>query len=131
METPEIHEVSQFSGRRVVRDSVILMIIGVTYEAAAQRSFAGVLSLTGAGLVAIINFRWLEALVERVVQAGQPRFDLGSVLRLLGRLALLGCIIAAMAWLPRIDGVAVALGFTCVVIALLAESFRWAREGGG
>jgi hypothetical protein len=81
--------------------------------------------------VAIINFRWLEALVERVVHAGQPRLDLGSVLRLIGRLALLGCVIAAMAWLPQVDGAAVALGFTSVVIALLAESFRWAREGGG
>jgi hypothetical protein len=107
------------------------MAIGVIYEALIQRSVAGALSLTGAGLVAIINFRLLEALVERVVQAGQPKFDLGSVLQLIGRFALVGCIMLGLAYLPRIDGVAVALGFTSVVIALLAESVRWARAGGG
>jgi hypothetical protein len=32
---------------------------------------------------------------------------------------------------PRIDGVAVALGFTTLVVAIVIEGLRHARAGGG
>ena len=87
--------------------------------------------MTGAGLVAMINFRWLEVIVHRVVQPDRPRFDRWTVLRLLGRLTLLAIVFAAFLIVPRIDAVAVALGFSTLVVALVVEGLRRARVGGG
>ncbi len=91
----------------------------------------GALSLTAAGLVAMINFRWLEVIVHRVVQPGKPRFDGWTVLRILGRLTLLAGILAALLLVPRVDAVAVAFGFSTLVVALVIEGLRRARVGGG
>jgi len=81
--------------------------------------------------VAMINFRWLEVIVHRVVQPGKPRLDRWTVLRILGRLILLSGMLAALLLVPRIDAVAVALGFTTLVVALVIEGLRHARVGGG
>ena len=81
-----------FSSRRVVILAGVLVIIGALVELIVRRSIEGALSLTAAGVVAIINFRWLEALVGRVIQPGRPQLDRGSALRFLARLALLGVV---------------------------------------
>ena len=81
--------------------------------------------------MAIINFRWLELVVERVVQPGKPRYDLSSILRITGRFGLLACVLAALVWVPQIDPVAVALGFSAPVVALVVEGVRRGRDGGG
>jgi hypothetical protein len=121
-----------FSGRRVVILAGVLVIVGAVVELIVRHSIESALSLTGAGVVAIINFRWLEALVGRVIQPGKPQVDSGSVLRFLARLALLGLVMAALVLVPRVDGVAIVLGFSSVVVALIVEGVRWARvEGGG
>ena len=87
--------------------------------------------MTAAGTVAIINFRWLEVVVQRVVQPGRPSFTVSSILRIIGRFALLGVVLAALVWVPQIDPVAVALGFTALVVALIIEGVRGGRVGGG
>ena len=87
--------------------------------------------MTAAGAVAIINFRWLEMVVERVVQPDRPSYDLTSIFRIIGRFALLAGMLAAIAWLPHIDPVAVVLGFSAPVAALIIEGVRGSRFGGG
>ena len=87
--------------------------------------------MTAAGVVAIINFRWLEVIVHRVVQPGKPRLDRWTVLRFLGRLILLAIIFAAFLMIPRIDAVAVAFGFSTLVLAIIIEGLRHMRLGGG
>lgn len=87
--------------------------------------------MTAAGAVAIINFRWLEVVLMRVVQPGVPHFDFGSALRIFGRMALFGVLMAALLWVPNIDAIGVALGFSALVIALVVEAYRWGRVGGG
>lgn len=87
--------------------------------------------MTAAGLVAMINFRWLEVIVHRVVQPGTARFDRWTMLRILGRMALLACIFAALLMVPRIDPVAVAVGFSTLVVALIIEVLRQPQAGGG
>jgi len=131
MTSGEPHESDGFSPRRVVRLAVVLVVVGAAAELLLRRSLAGALSLTAAGVVAIINFRWLEVILRQVVQPGQPRFDSWSVLRILGRLALLAGIFAALLWAPRIDAVAVALGFSALVVALVVEGLRRAGVRGG
>ena len=95
------------------------------------RSISGAVSLTAAGVVAIINFRWLEVIVHRVIQPGKPRLDRWTVLRFLGRLILLAIIFAAFLMIPRIDAVAVAFGFSTLVLAIIIEGVRHMRLGGG
>ncbi len=125
------NETGDFSSVRVLRITAILVVVGAVVELVLFRTWMGALSLTAAGLVAMINFRWLEVIVHRVVQPGKPRFDRWTVLRILGRLTLLAGVLAALAWVPRTDGIAVALGFTTLVVALVIEGLRHARAGGG
>ena len=120
-----------FSGKRVALLAAAISIVGGLAYGLFRHSFSGGLSLTAAGAVAIINFRWLEVVLMRVVQPDVPQFDGGSALRLLGRMALFGVLMAALLWVPDIDAIGVALGFSALVIALVIEAFRWGRVGGG
>jgi hypothetical protein len=126
---PEIED--DFSTDRVIRTTAILVFLGAVVELVLFRTWMGAFCLTAAGLVAIVNFRWLEVIVHRVVQPGKPRFDRWTVLRFLGRLILLVAIFAAFLLVPRIDAVAVALGFSTLVVAIVIEGLRQARVGGG
>ncbi len=120
-----------FSFRRVLRTTAVLVVLGAIVELVLFRTWVGALSLTAAGLVAMINFRWLEVIVHRVVQPGKTQFDGWTVLRILGRLTLLAGILAALVMVPRVDAVAVAFGFSTLVVALVIEGLRQARVGGG
>jgi hypothetical protein len=120
-----------FSTRRVLRITAALVVFGAVAELVLFRTWIGALCLTAAGLVAMINFRWLEVIVHRVVQPGKPRVDRWTVLRFLGRLTLLAVIFAAFLVIPRIDAIAVALGFSTLVVAIVIEGLRQARVGGG
>ncbi len=120
-----------FSSKRVEMLAAAIAIVGGLAYGLLRHSLSSGLSLTAAGAVAIINFRWLEVVLMRVVQPGAPHFDGGSALRLLGRMALFGVLMAALLWVPNIDAVGVALGFSALVIALVVEAFRWGRAGGG
>ena len=128
-QTPQIED--DFSTDRVVRITAVLVFLGAVAELVLFRTWMGAFCLTAAGLVAMINFRWLEVIVHRVVQPGRPRFDRWTVLRILGRLALLAIVFAALLMVPRIDAVAVAIGFSTLVLALVIEGLRQARVGGG
>jgi len=124
-------EGSGFSLAKVIRLAWILVFLGAVSELVIFRSISGALCLTAAGTVAIINFRWLEMVIERVVQPGSPRYDPSSIFRIIGRLALLAGLLAAIAWLPQIDPVAIVLGFSALVAALIIEGVRGSRVGGG
>jgi hypothetical protein len=131
MASRETNDGDQFSFSSVVWIAAALVVVGAIAELLFWRSWEGALSLTAAGLVAIINFRWLEVIVHRVVQPGKPRFDRWTLLRILGRLSLLAGVFAALLMVPRIDPVAVAIGFSTLVLALVIEGLRHVRVGGG
>ncbi len=116
---------------RVVRTSWVLVAAGAIGMLILRKSLPSAVSLTAAGGVAIINFRWLEAVLQRVLQPGKPQFDSRSVLTIVGRFALLAGLFAALLLIPGIDFVAVALGFSALVAALIFEGLRWGRVGGG
>lgn len=125
------HDLTAFSSRRVALLAWLLVALGVVYELAVRRSVAGASSLTVGGAVAIINFRWLEGVLQRVIQPGEPHFDRSSLLRILGRMLLFAALLVTLLWVPQIEPVAVALGVSALVVALIVEGFRWARTGGG
>jgi hypothetical protein len=120
-----------FSVRRVLWITGSLVVFGAVIELVLFRTWIGALSLTAAGVVAMINFRWLEVIVHRVLQPGQADLDRWTVLRVLGRFSLLACVMAALLWVPRIDPVAVTLGFSTLVVALVVEGLRGDRVRGG
>ena len=120
-----------FSTRRVIRITAVLVVLGAVAELVLFRTWMGALCLTAAGLVAMINFRWLEVIVHRVVQPGKPRLDRWTVMRFLGRLILLAIIFAAFLVIPRIDAVAVAFGFSTLVVAIIIEGLRQSWVEGG
>lgn len=120
-----------FSSKNVGYLAAVLSVVGGLAYALFRHSLSSGLSLTAAGAVAIINFRWLEVVLTRVVQPGEPHFDWGSVLGIFGRMTLFGVLMTALLWVPHIDAVGVALGFSVLVIALVVEAFRWGRAGGG
>jgi len=125
------HDGDDFSTSRVIRVTAYLVFLGAVAELVLFRTWIGALSLTAAGLVAMINFRWLEVIVHRVVQPEKPRLDRWTVLRFFGRLMLLAFVFAAFLVIPRIDAVAVAFGFSTLVIAIVIEGLRQVRVGGG
>jgi hypothetical protein len=120
-----------FSSRRVALVAAALVAVGALLEIVVRRSVAGAVSLTAAGAVAIINFRWLEGLVQRVVQPGRPQVDWRSALRFLARALLLAVAAGMLLWAPRVDYAAVALGVTALVVGVVAEGVRWGRDEGG
>jgi hypothetical protein len=122
---------SGFSLGNVNRLAWFFVFLGAVSELVIFLSISGALCLTAAGTVAIINFRWLEMVVQRVVQADRPKYDLASIFRIIGRFALLAGVLAAVAWMPQIDPVAIVLGFSAPVVALTVEGVRQSRFGGG
>ena len=120
-----------FSMERVTWLALGLSVLGGVVYLVVLRSFSGALSLTAAGAVAIVNFRWLEGVLNRVLQPGSPRFSGSSLVRIAGRMLLFGGLLAALVWIPKIDPVAVVLGFSTLVVALVVEGIFWARVGGG
>ena len=131
MSRPAGDERGDFSPARVLRTTAVLVLLGALVELVLFRTWVGAVSLTAAGVVAMINFRWLEVIVHRVVQPGTSRFDRWTVLRILGRMALLAGLFAALLAVPRVDPVAVAVGFSTLVAALIIEGLRQVRVGGG
>ncbi len=120
----------EFSGRRVVVLAAVLVATGVVFELGLRGSVAGALSLTGAGAVAIINFHWLEVLLGAMLQPGRPRFSRSVVFRMGLKALLLLAFFAAFVMVPQVEPVAVALGFSTLVVALLVEAVRWGMKGG-
>jgi hypothetical protein len=121
----------EFSPGRVVRVAATLVAVGVLVELVILRSIPGAVSLTAAGVVAIINFRWLEVVLNRVIQPGAPRFDSRSIIRFTARLLLLGAVLAAVLLIPGIDPVGLVVGFSTLVAAIVIETVRAGLRGGG
>ena len=108
-----------------------MVVVGALAELVLFRTWIGAVSLTAAGLVAMINFRWLEVIVHRLIQPGKARLDRWTLLRIIGRLILLAGILAALVVVPGFDAVAVACGFSTLVVALVIEGLRQGSVGGG
>jgi len=104
--------------------TAVLSLAGGLLWGLYRRSAASGLSLTGTGALAIINFRWLEAILSGVLQAPSPRIDGGVVLRFAGRMLVLAVLLAALFFISSVDGAGVALGYSCLVAAVIFEGLR-------
>ena len=82
----------------------------------------GLIGLTCSGLVTMINFLWLEEIVEALLQP-TPRRHLGRLtVRTLSRYALLGVALLVTIFVARMNAVSVLLGFSVVVVGIMGEA---------
>ena len=82
----------------------------------------GLIGLTCSGLVTMINFLWLEEIVETLLQPAQHR-HLGRVtIRTLSRVALVGAALLVTIFVARVNAASVLLGFSIVVVGIMGEA---------
>jgi hypothetical protein len=82
----------------------------------------GLLGLTCSGLVTMINFLWLEEVVDALLQATPGRHPWRLTVRTLSRFALLGVALLVTIFVARINAVSVLLGFSIVVVGIMGEA---------
>ncbi|MGA8810632.1 MAG: ATP synthase subunit I [Thermoanaerobaculia bacterium] len=82
----------------------------------------GLLGLTCSGLVTMINFLWLEEIVDTLLQPTPARHPWRLTVRTLSRFALLGVALLVTIFVARINAVSVLLGFSIVVAGIMGEA---------
>ena len=82
----------------------------------------GFLGLTCSGLVTMINFLWLEEIVDALLQPTPARHRWRLTVRTLSRFALLGAALLVTIFVARINAVSVLLGFSIVVVGIMGEA---------
>lgn len=83
------------------------------------RGFAG---LTCSAAVIMINFLWLEEIVESLLQPAPHPHAWRLTLRALARFALLGVALLVTIFVARFNALSVLLGFSIVVVGIIAEA---------
>jgi hypothetical protein len=82
----------------------------------------GLIGLTCSGLVTMINFLWLEEIVDALLQPTPSRHPWRLTVRALSRFALLGLALLVTIFVARINAVSVLLGFSIVVVGIMGEA---------
>ena len=96
----------------------VLFAVPVLIEGGLQ-SFVG---LTCSAVVTMINFLWLEAIVNAILQPSPRLRPWKLSLRALGRYALLGGAVAVSIFVARFNALSVLLGFSIVVVGIMGEA---------
>ena len=83
---------------------------------------SGFVGLTCCAVVTMINFLWLEAIVNTVLQPSPRLRPWRLSIRALGRYALLGGALAVSIFVARFNALSVLLGFSIVVVGIMGEA---------
>jgi hypothetical protein len=106
--------------RRIRRIAVCAWVVFVV-PVLMTGGWRGLIGLTCSGLVTMINFLWLEEIVQALLQP--TRRHLGRLtVRTLSRYALLGVALSVTIFVARINAVSVLLGFSVVVVGIMGEA---------
>jgi hypothetical protein len=104
--------------RRIALAACVVFAIPVLVTS----GWRGLIGLTCSGLVTMINFLWLEEIVETLLQPAQQR-HLGRVtIRTLSRFALVGAALLVTIFVARVNAASVLLGFSIVVVGIMGEA---------
>lgn len=104
--------------RRIALASGVVFAIPVLLTG-GWRSLIG---LTCSGVVTMINFLWLEEIVEALLLPARRRHFWRLTVRTLSRFALLGVALMVTIFVARISAVSVLLGFSIVVVGIMGEA---------
>ena len=88
----------------------------------AASGWWGFLGLTCSAAVVMINFLWLEEIVERLLQPAPHLHAWKLTLRSLARFALLGVALLVTIFVARFNALSVLLGFSVVVVGIISEA---------
>lgn len=104
------------------------------FSAAAWAAFAiwmfaasgwwGFVGLTCSAAVVMINFLWLEEIVEHLLQPAPHLHAWKLTLRSLARFALLGVALVVTIFVARFNALSVLLGFSIVVVGIIGEALH-------
>lgn len=89
---------------------------------AIDSGWIGLIGLTCSAVVTMINFLWLEAIVNTVLQPSPHLRPWKLSIRALGRYALLGSALAVAIFVARFNALSVLLGFSVVVVGIVGEA---------
>lgn len=82
----------------------------------------GFVGLTCSGVVTMINFLWLEEIVNTVLQPSPRLRPWKLTVRALARYALLGAAVSITIFVARFNTLGVLLGFSIVVVGIMGEA---------
>ena len=118
---PDHRDSPQSVLRRVRRNSIIgyMAFAAFTLITSGFRAFVG---LTCSAAVVMINFLWLEEIVNTVLQPTPHLHAWRLTLRTLARFALLGAATSVSIFVARFNAVSVLLGFSIVVVGIFGEA---------
>jgi len=107
--------------RRIRRTSAVAYVVFAVVMT-VWGGWRGLIGLTCSAVVTMINFLWLEEIVEAVLQPS-PRLKAWRLsLRTLARFALLGVALSVAIFVARFNAVSVLLGFSVVVVGIMGEA---------
>lgn len=96
----------------------VVFAVPVAYDS----GLAGLVGLTCGAVVTMINFLWLEAIVNAILQPSPRLRPWRLSIRALGRYALLGSALAVAIIVARFNALSVLLGFSIVVVGIMGEA---------
>ena len=88
---------------------------------AIRSGFYGWLGLTCSAAVIMINFLWLEEVVDKLLQPTPHLHAWRLSLRALARFVLLGVALLVAIFVARFNPLSVLLGFSIVVVGIMGE----------
>ena len=104
--------------RRISIAAYFLFAIPVLIDSGLQ----GWIGLTCSAVVTMINFLWLEEIVNAVLQPSPRLRPWKLSIRALGRYALLGAACSVAIIVARLNALSVLLGFSIVVVGIMGEA---------
>ena len=84
--------------------------------------FAALVGLTCSAVVVMINFLWLEGIVNSVLRPDPHLHPWRLTWRSLARFALLGAAISVTIYIARFNALSVLLGFSIIVVGIIGEA---------
>ena len=107
--------------RRIRKFSVVAWIAFAIWMLLTS-GWWGFLGLTCSAAVVMINFLWLEEIVEHLLQPAPHLHAWKLTLRSLARFALLGVALVVTIFVARFNALSVLLGFSIVVVGIIGEA---------
>ena len=107
--------------RRIRLISIAAYVVFAIWIAVAI-GWRGLVGLTCSAAVVMINFLWLEEIVENLLQPTPHLHAWRLTLRALARFALLGVALLITIFVARFNALSVLLGFSIVVVGIIGEA---------
>ncbi|MEA2570090.1 MAG: hypothetical protein QOI24_2091 [Acidobacteriota bacterium] len=119
--TPSEREPPSLVLRRVRRISVVAYVLFAAFSLYTG-GFYALIGLTCSGAVVMINFLWLEGIVDSVLQPAPHPKPWRLTLRSLARFGLFGVALSVAIFVARFNASSVLLGFSIVVVGIIGEA---------